>query len=136
MTQRIIIIALARGPGDHLLGDAVQMLAEKTFRTRAEALVEENRVLFFSEHLDARSVGDSFERLLRPKSQVSFVEHSDEQLYAIPIPKLTMRLPPRDREERLLHNLLRTARSFADGVDSEGWIFVWRKGINGVARTE
>ena len=44
MIQRIVIIALAQDMGDHLLGDAVQMLAEKTFRTRIEPLIEENRV--------------------------------------------------------------------------------------------
>jgi hypothetical protein len=91
-------------------------------------LIEGNRVLYFSEHLATPSMGGSFERLLRPKSQVSFLEHHDEQLYAISYRKLAMRLPPRDREERLFRELLQTARSFGTAVDPEGWIFVWRKG--------
>jgi hypothetical protein len=130
VTQRVMIAALSRDTGEQLLRNAERMLSDASFGAHIESLIDANRVLFYSEHLDVWSMGDSFERFLRPTSKVTLFAHGSEQLYALPRRLLTLRPRPRGCEERLLRDLLRLAKSQYAGVAPDAWIFVWRRAVH------
>ena len=106
------------------------MLKEGSVVEYVHSLIDSGGIRFYSDHLDLWSMGDSFERFIRPKSRVRFFAHGSFQLYAIRCDLL--RTPPasRDDEEYLLRTLLRGARAFSKHSDSAPFLFVLRQVFN------
>ena len=82
--------------------------------------------MFYNEHLDLWSMGDSFDRFLRPRKHVRFFEHESCQLHAIARDRLRLRAVARDDEERLLRDVLDHAKRMYQG-GSGCYLFLLRR---------
>lgn len=127
MKQHIFISVIPGAPALHLLDCAQTMLAENSVTNYFQSLIASNGVLFYSEHLDLWSMGDSFNRFLRPKKHLRYFDEGGSQLYGIRRDLLQLRAPARDDEERLLRGLLKSAKSIYKRADSEAYLFVLRQ---------
>ena len=109
------------------------MLAEGSVVDYFQSLIASDGVLFYSDHLDLWSMGDSFDRCLRPKSQLRYFEAGSSQLYAIPRDLLRLRASPRNEEERLFRAVLQSAKSIYRPDASGAFLFVLRQvfGVSG-----
>lgn len=133
MKQRIFISVIPGAPALHLLDCAQTMLAEGSVTDYLQSLIASDGLLFYSEHLDLWSMGDSFNRFLRPKSRLLYFDGGGSQLYAIRRDLLQLRAAPRDDEERLLRGLLQSAKSISRRAEAEAYLFVLRQifGLSG-----
>ena len=127
MKQRIFIAVVPGAAAQHLLGCAPRMLAEGTVVDYFEQLISSDRLLFYSNHLDFWSMGDSFNRFLRPRSKLETFTGASSQLFAIRRALLQLRAAARDDEERLFRELLRSAKSIYRQPPSESFLFVLRQ---------
>jgi hypothetical protein len=126
MKQHIVIAVVSDAPAKHLFDRAHEMLAGGLVDAYFKSLTCSDDILFYSQHLDLWSMGDSFERLLRPKSRLQYFDGGSSQLYAIRRDVLQLRASPRDEEERLLRTLLLSAKSFQRRTAREAFLFVLR----------
>jgi len=127
MKQRIFITVVAGTPAEHLLDHAQRMLSEGSVLDYLQSLIASNNVLFYSDHLDLRSMGDSFDRFLRPKSRLRYFEAGSAELYAIRRDLLHLRALPRDDEERIFHALLQSVKSIYKQAAPEAFLFILRQ---------
>ena len=112
MTQRIFITVIPSAAGECLLANAQKLLAEGLVVAYVHSLIDSQGVHFYSDHLDLWSMGDSFDRFLRPRSRVQYFDGGSSQLYAIRCDLLRTPAAPRDEEERLLRTLICGAKAF------------------------
>lgn len=131
--QRILIAVLPKTASKALLDSAQRLLEVGSIVRFIDSLVERDAAIFYSQHLDLWSMGDSFERLLRPKSKLRRFDHGSFQLYAIPRESLRFRLPARDKEEELFRDVLRHAKSIYRRVSPDAYLFVLRRVFGGSA---
>jgi hypothetical protein len=127
MKQRIFITVIPGAPGEHLLDCAQEMLAEGSVVDYIQSLIDSDSVLFYSDHLDLWSMGDSFDRFLRPKSRLRYFVAGSSELYAIRRDILQLRAAPRDDEERMLRALLYSAKSIYKSATLDTLMFVLRQ---------
>jgi hypothetical protein len=124
--QRILISVLPIDASKSLLDAARQRLESGSLGEHIRSLIERNQVIFYCEHLDLWSMGDTFERFLRPKKHLlSFSAHSSI-LYAIPRERLRLSAPARDAEEQLLRDLLGRAKRAYQRTVPGSFLFVLR----------
>lgn len=126
MKQRILISVLPPQAGKSLLDAAPQYLESGIVGDYIRSLIERDQVVFYSEHLDLWSMGDSFERFLRPKKHLRFFSAHSSILYAIPRKCLSLGVTARDADEQLLRDLLRHARNAYRKVVPDAYLFVLR----------
>lgn len=126
MKQRVVITVLPADRAAELLSTVQQRLIDHSLLPRIESLMQTEEVLFFSDHLDLWSMGDTFDRLLRPKAKLHVFRHQSDVLYAIPRRSLVFRHKPRDFEEFLLCDLLRFAKT-NNWVTPDSWLFLLRR---------
>jgi hypothetical protein len=127
MKQRIFITVIPGASAEHLLDRAAKMLAEGSVIDYFHSLIASDGVLFYSDHLDLWSMGDSFDRFLRPKSQLRYFDARSSQLYAIRRRLLQLRASPRNDEERLFRAILQSAKSIYRRAAPEPFLFVLRQ---------
>jgi len=127
MTQRIFITVIPGAPGEHLLANAQKMLTERSVVPYVQSLIDSQGVRFYSDHLDLWSMGDSFDRFLRPKSRVQYFDGGSSQLYAIRCDLLRTPVAPRDEEEQLLRTLICGAKAFRKPSEATAFLFVLRQ---------
>ena len=127
MKQRIVITVVSVAAAEHLLDNADKMLAVGSVHGYFDSLTASDNVLFYSDHLDLWSMGDSFDRFLRPKSRLRYFDYGSSQLYAIRRDLLRFRVSPRNDEERLFRTLLQSAKSIYRQAGSEPVLFVLRQ---------
>ena len=127
MTQRIFITVIAGPPGEHLLANGQKMLAEGSVITYVHSLIDSQDVHFYSDHLDLWSMGDSFDRFLRPRTRVQYFDGGSSHLYAIRCDLLRTPPEPRDEEERLLRTLICGAKAFYRRAEPAALLFVLRQ---------
>ena len=127
MKQRIVIAVVPGEPGRKLLDDAPRMLAKGSVVHYLESLIASDGLFFYSHHLDHWSMGDSFKWFLRPKSKVRLLKNGSSEFYVIRRDLLQLRAVPRNDEERLLHALLRSAKSIYRRAAPDAFLFVLRE---------
>jgi hypothetical protein len=124
--QRVLISVLRSNAGKSLLNAAPRLLESGSVGNHICSLIERGHLVFYSEHLDLWSMGDSFERFLRPKKHLrSFSAHSSI-LYAIPREYLRLSAPVRDEDEQLLRDLLGHAKRANQRTVPGAYLFVLR----------
>jgi hypothetical protein len=130
--QRVSIAVVPSEAAHYLLKRAKKMLSEDSVTDYFDSLIVANAILFHSNHLDLWSMGDSFDRFLRPKSQVHFIDGGMSQLYAIPRDRIALRAAARNDDERLLQVLLQSAKSSYRDIPG-AFIFLLRQvfGLSG-----
>ena len=126
MKQSVLITVLPAKESKALVEAISQHLDRRTVEVFIRSLVDRDRVVFHSEHLDLWSMGDSFELLLRPKKYLRCFSADSTILYTIPRDRLRLSAPARDDEERLLRDLLRHAKSLYRKAAPDAAIFVMR----------
>ncbi len=126
MKQRILISVLPKDESLSLLNAAPQLLESSSVENHIRSLIERNQVVFFSEHLDLWSMGDSFDRFLRPKKHLRSLAAESSQLYAIPRENLRFHPPARNDEEQLLRDLLGHAKRAYRRTAPGAYLFVLR----------
>lgn len=127
MTQRIFITVISGAPAEQLLANAQKMLAEKSVVAYVHSLIDSQGIHFYSDHLDLWSMGDSFDRFLRPRSRVQYFDGRSSQLYAIRCDLLRSPAAPRNEEERLLRTLICGAKAFYRHTEAASFLFVLRQ---------
>jgi hypothetical protein len=124
--QRILIIVLEKDPGEDLIRSAAELLQNGSIDEYLQSFITTDQAIFFSEHLDVWSMGDSFDRFLRPKKHVRTISAGSRELYAIPRERLRLGLSARNEEEDLLRDLLGHAKRLYRRVAPDAHLFLLR----------
>ena len=127
MFQKVVIAVLCDEAGKELYENCADFFDFDKFKIRADEAFLQNQLLFYNEHLDAWSMGDSFDRFLYPKSKLRSLSGGCSTIYAINRRHLKLQHAPRDEEERFLKSTLASARRFYWRASSDSYLFMLRK---------
>lgn len=127
MKQRIVIVVLTGAAAELLLQSRGSYTDGEALHHSLVARLGGEDVIYYSEHLDLWSMGDSLDRFLRPRSACLSEEIGADWLYAIPRRRLRLSAKPRNEEERLLLTFLQAAKSMYPNSDPDACLLVLRR---------
>ena len=126
MQQFITIFVLCGESGRTLFDESDTRLTGDGFDWNRDQMIQSGQLAYWSSFLDAWSMGDSFDRFLKPSRELRQVMAESHQLLCCRRENIRIRGEARSEEEERLKQDLRQARKAYKKATNESYLFQLR----------
>jgi virulence-associated protein VapD len=123
MQQIVTIFVICGESGRQLFDDSQSTLTDAGFDWDRDLMIKNGQLAYWASLLDVWSMGDTFERFIKPAKNVRTVRVESRELVCCRREKIRIAGKPRNEEERRLKEILIQAKEAYEDATSESYLF-------------